>query len=96
MGTRKVTRASECLPRLQHAENLLLVRITPERIEASRRSMRQSEFVSLAWESVNLAGSYPYADLPKTNNHRARRAPPSRRAVAAFRLLKKLQGWPQT
>lgn len=58
-------------------------------------SMRQSELGGLAWERVNLGGSYPYADLPKTKNERPRRVPLSRRAVAAFLLLKKLQGWPQ-
>ncbi|MDQ7250575.1 site-specific integrase [Dongia sedimenti] len=57
--------------------------------------MRQSELGGLNWERVNLSGSYPYADLPKTKNDRPRRVPLSRRAVAALRLLKKQQCWPQ-
>ena len=58
--------------------------------------MRQSELGGLVWERVNLAGNYPYADLPKTKNDRPRRVPLSRRAVAAFQQIKKLQGWPRT
>jgi integrase len=58
--------------------------------------MRQSELGGLTWERVKLGGSYPYADLPKTKNDRPRRVPLSRRAVAAFRTLKQVQGWPQS
>lgn len=58
--------------------------------------MRQSELGGLIWERVKLTGSYPYADLPKTKNDRARRVPLSRRAVAGFRTLQKAQGWPQS
>jgi len=49
--------------------------------------IRQGELLSLRWEDVSLVPEYPYIDLPKTKNGRARRVPLSRRAVAAFKLL---------
>lgn len=51
---------------------------------------RQAEIAGLTWDCVRLTGEYPFADLPKTKNDRARRVPLSRRAVAAFRMLQKL------
>jgi len=50
--------------------------------------LRQSELAGLTWDRVKLDVEHPYADLLKTRNDRARRVPLSRRAVAAFRMLK--------
>lgn len=51
-------------------------------------AMRQGELAGLIWRRVNLNGDRPYADLPKTKNDRPRRVPLSRRAVAAFKLIR--------
>lgn len=50
--------------------------------------MRQSELAGLTWDRVRLDVAYPYADLPKTKNDRARRVPLSVRATEAFASLR--------
>jgi integrase len=50
--------------------------------------MRQSELAGLTWGRVRLDVEYPYVDLPKTKNDRARRVPLSCRAVEAFESLR--------
>jgi len=54
--------------------------------------MRQSELASLTWDRVHLGAEYPYCDLPKTKNDRARRVPLSAKAVLAFQELKPTAG----
>jgi integrase len=53
--------------------------------------MRQSELAGLTWDRVHLGAEYPYCDLPKTKNDRARRVPLSKRAVAAFKELRPVE-----
>lgn len=62
--------------------------LRPAIVIALETCMRQSELAGLTWDRVKLDVDYPYADLLKTKNDRARRVPLSRRAVAALRLLK--------
>lgn len=50
--------------------------------------MRQSELAGLTWDRVRLDAEYPYADLLKTKNDRARRVPLSLRAVEAFESMR--------
>jgi len=50
--------------------------------------MRQGELAGLVWSRVKLDTEFPHVDVPKTKNDRPRRVPLSRRAVAAFRLLR--------
>jgi integrase len=64
--------------------------LRPAVVIALETCMRQSELATLTWVHIRLTGDYPFADLPKTKNDRARRVPLSRRAVAAFQLLKRL------
>ncbi|MBY0430381.1 MAG: tyrosine-type recombinase/integrase, partial [Rhodospirillales bacterium] len=50
--------------------------------------MRQAELAGLTWDRIRLDVLYPYPDLPKTKNDRARRVPLSLRAVEAFVSLR--------
>ena len=54
--------------------------------------MRQGELAGLTWDRVHLGAEYPYCDLPKTKNDRARRVPLSAKAVLAFQDLKPAEG----
>lgn len=62
--------------------------LRPAVVIAIETCMRQSELAGLTWDRVKLDVQHPYADLLKTKNDRARRVPLSRRAVAAFRMLR--------
>ena len=50
--------------------------------------MRQGELAGLTWDRVRLGVEYPYVDLFKTKNDRARRVPLSIRAIKAFESLR--------
>jgi integrase len=54
---------------------------------AVETGLRQAELAGITFERLHLDGAYPYVDLPRTKNDRARRVPLSTRAVKAFRML---------
>jgi integrase len=64
--------------------------LRPAVVIALETCMRQGELAGLTWERVKLDAVYPCCDLLKTKNDRARRVPLSRRAIAAFRVLRRL------